>query len=585
MSVKENEYFEMVKSLFSVPFIEDVTGNVHRPEFLYFDTRTGVPLLYLWDKGESRVLTPGVEPVVGERALHDEKPWVAFAKDVGGTEDYAVYFLDYSTDEKYQITRGTIGRLTGLFWASDEVLVIGCDKKEYYVRVLNLDGSSRTVYTTDQQVVSSDYDYLRNVLIVSVGRGPGTKLAIINISTGDVKWVSESETSEDFFPKVYPEKGYLAYSTDVSGSTEIAIRSLETLTEIARAPVRGDIQFLPGMGNLEWVNENTMFAAASKDAQLSPRLLTISDGVWSDPLVSMSVLTSTRTSDGIVWTANSLCQPPCIQVFKNGKVTTLVQSLYTGEYMSGESHWYTSFDGRKIQGWLLKNPDSQAPLAVFCHGGPNFAILNMWRPDIQAVVQAGYHVFAPNFRGSTTFGSEFKNLNVGDIGGGDLKDVLYGAQYAAGVLELKEKPAIVGGSYGGYLTLQAVTTQPDAWAGGVALVPWVDLAATYELGDAHYRSLDVYLTGGTPEEKPELYRERSPVTHLSKLKSPVLLIAAENDSRCPLPPIEKFYEKAQELNLPVTLDIMKEEGHTGGKIAEMIRMYVLQLEFLKTLFE
>jgi pimeloyl-ACP methyl ester carboxylesterase len=585
MSTIKSEYVEMVKSLFSIPFIEDVKGNVHRPEFLYFDTRTGVPLLYLWDKGESKVLTPGVEPVMGEIALHDEKPWVAFAKDVGGTEDFAVYFLDYSTDEKYEITRGTIGRLTGLFWASDDVLVIGCDKKEYYVRVLNLDGTSRTVFTTDQQVVSSDYDYLRNVLIAAVGRGPGTKLAIITISTGDVKWVSESEASEDFFPKVYPEKGYLAYSTDVSGSTEIVIRSLETLTEIARAPVCGDIQFLPGMGNLEWINENTLFAAAAKDAQLSPRLLTISEGVWSDPLVSMSVLTSTRTSEGIVWTANSLCEPPCIQVFKEGKVTTLVQSLYTGEYMPGESHWYTSFDGRKIQGWLLKNPDPQAPLAVFCHGGPNFAILNMWRPDIQAVVQAGYHVFAPNFRGSTTFGSEFKNLNVGDIGGGDLKDVLYGAQYAAGVLGLKEKPAIVGGSYGGYATLQAVTTQPDAWAGGVALVPWVDLAASYELGDAHYRSLDIYLIGGTPEEKPELYRERSPVTHLSKLKSPVLVIAAENDSRCPLQPIEKFYEKAQELNLPVTLEIIREEGHAGGRIADMIRMFVLQLDFLKTLFD
>lgn len=385
MSVKESEYFEMVKSLFSIPFIEGVKGNVHRPEFLYFDTRTGVPLLYMWDKEETRVLTPGVEPVAGESALHDEKTWVAFAKDVGGSEDFAVYFLDYSTGETYQITEGTIGRLSGLFWTSDELVVIGCDKKEYYVRVLSLDNTSRTLYTTDQQMLSSDFDYLRNSLVVSVGRGPGTNLACIIISTGDIEWVSESDTSEEIFPRVYPEKGYLAYSTDVSGATEIVVRSLETLTEIARAPVCGDIQFLPGMGNLEWVNENTIFAAAAKEAQVSPRLLTISKGEWSDPLASMSVFTSTRTSEGIVWTASSLRQPPCVQVFKNGKVTTLIQSLYTGEYIAGEPHWYTSFDGRKIQGWLLKNPDPQAPLAVLCHGGPNFAIINMWRPDMQAM--------------------------------------------------------------------------------------------------------------------------------------------------------------------------------------------------------
>jgi dipeptidyl aminopeptidase/acylaminoacyl peptidase len=578
--MSKEKYANLIQSLYSIPFIGGICGNAHRSEFLYLDTRTGVPLLYLWD-GNSHVLTPGDEPVAGPAALHNTNPWVVFSKDVGGSEDYTLYFVDYTTKKTTQITETPIGRLAGLFWASDDIIVVGCDKKEYYIRLYSLDGSSTSLYTTDQQILSSDYDYHRNVVVAAVGRGPGSKIGIFH---KEITWISESDQSEDTFPCVYPEKGYIAYGTDVSGNTEIVVRSIETLKEIMRAPVEGDIEFLPGHGNIVWVDENTLFAAAAKDAQISPRLLTISDKKWSPPLADISVLMSKRTSLGPVWVGSSFSQPACIQMLKEKKVVTIIQPEYTGEYPSGESHWYPSFDGRKIQGWLIKNNNPHASLVVFCHGGPNYATLNMWRPDVQQLVQAGYHVFAPNFRGSTTFGSEFKKLNIGDVGGGDSQDVLYGAQYAAKILGIKEKPAITGGSYGGYLTLRALTMQPDAWAGGVAIVPWVEMVETYNLADAHYRALSVYLFSGTPDENPELYKDRSPMAHLEKVKSPVLLIAGENDSRCPLHPIQKFYEKAKKLNLPVELEVIKGEGHGSLRISDIIKMSVLQLEYLETLF-
>ncbi|MBU7011463.1 MAG: prolyl oligopeptidase family serine peptidase [Theionarchaea archaeon] len=64
------------------------------------------------------------------------------------------------------------------------------------------------------------------------------------------------------------------------------------------------------------------------------------------------------------------------------------------------------------------------------------------------------------------------------------------------------------------------------------------------LENAHYKALSIYLLGGTPEVKPELHRERSPITHIENLKSPVLIIHSENDPRCPVQPVRKFYEKA-----------------------------------------
>jgi dipeptidyl aminopeptidase/acylaminoacyl peptidase len=584
-SVEESEYFGMVQSLWSVPYILDVAGTRTRSEFLYTDTKIGIPLLYVWNKGECLTVAPDNNPITGLSALHSAEPLVAFARDEKGNEDFAVYVVNYTTHEMKKVTEGGIGRLMGLFWVSNnEWLVIGCDSRRYFITLLNKEGTCFNLYTTDRQIVAADYDDKRELVVAAVGRGPGSKIALMNIRKKTITWISESDTSEDTFPRVFSEKGYYAYVTDVRGESEIVVRSVDTNRVVSRVSVKGDIQFLPGKGNLEWVDERTLFAAPAHEAELSPRLLDIEKKVWSEPLTEISVIFSSRIKEGVVWIGSSLSSPPCIQLFKKGKIRTLIQSGANG-YSSGESHWYSSFDGSRVQGWLVRTKNEKAPLVVLCHGGPNFASLNMWDAQLQGLVTAGYHVFAPNFRGSTTFGSAFKNLNIGDIGGGDVKDVLYGAKYAMNLLGLKGKPAIAGGSYGGYLTLQALTTQPDEWAGGVALVPAVNLLQTYELADAHYRALMVYLLGGPPEEKMDLYRERSPITHLKKLKSPVLIIAGENDSRCPLKPIQEFYEKATQLHLPVDMEIRKEEGHTGSRISSLVRMSVLQLEYLRTCFD
>lgn len=580
MNIEESRYYEMVTSIYSVPLILDVSGTVHRSEFLYTDTKTGIPLLYLWD-GESRLLTPGNEPVFGAACLHHTKPWVVFAKDNKGDENFALYLLDYSKGNLKQIT-GAICRITGLFWAGDDSwIVTGCDQQHYYVRALSPKGVT-DVFTTHEQILTAAYDEKRNTVVAAVGRGPGTRLAVMK--NGDITWISESDTSEDTSPCVYPEKGYFAYATDVSRSSKIVIRSIETFEEITRVSVPGDVGLFPGRGNIIWVDENTLFAVVAHNAQVPPRLLTISDGTWSPPLVAGTTVAATETKDGPVWIDTTFSESFSVKMWKNGRVNTIIPPSCK-ETFSVEDVWYPSFDGRTIQGWLLRNTDPGAPLVVYCHGGPNFAALSTWAGGVQELVRAGYHVFAPNFRGSTTFGVDFKNLNIGDLGGGDLKDVLHGARYCMKVLGLqgKRKPIITGGSYGGYLVLFALTTQPDEWAGGVALVPVTDHTEAYELADAHYRAWSEHFLGGNPQENPDLYRERSPITHLENLKSPVLIIAGENDSRCPLQPIKKFYEKAQQLNVPVELEILKGEGHGVITIPSMVKMIVLELEYLESL--
>ncbi len=101
--------------------------------------------------------------------------------------------------------------------------------------------------------------------------------------------------------------------------------------------------------------------------------------------------------------------------------------------------------------------------------------MNSFSRIIQHMVNQGYMVIAPNYRGSTGYGKEFQQANLFDMGGGDLQDVLAAADWIkqTGYLDPK-KLVLMGGSYGGYMTMMGVTKAPDVWAAGVPIVPFVN---------------------------------------------------------------------------------------------------------------
>jgi dipeptidyl aminopeptidase/acylaminoacyl peptidase len=556
---------------------------MQRSEFIYASTESGLPLLYLWEEkfGKGRLLTPGDEPVFppfGSAALHPSKPLVVFPRDKGGNSDYELYVADYSKNSLRRITE-PMGRILYTFWDRDDNwIVVGHDKQSVYARSVVQDGSKRDLYLTDEQMLGAAYDDQRNLLVISIGR-ESARLAIMDVAEAEIlRWVPESGVPPFYPPSVYPEKGLLAYTIDRETHQELIVRSIDGLEEVVRSRI-------PGSGSVEWVDENHLFGVILDDGRLSPRIVDIRTGEWSQSLAETSGLFFTITKNGPVWVANSFFQPPFFQALRNGRVVNLTKPDSVGENIRVENHHFQSFDGRRVQGWLLRNPDSKASLVMYLHGGPTAVQGDWWYPEIPAVALAGYHVFAPNFRGSDGYGKEFRDLNIGDLGGGDLQDVRYAAEYAMKTLETHDRPALFGGSYGGYLTLQGLVTQPEMWAGGVAIAPDTDWAETYTLADAHYRKFCIHFFGGTPEEKPDLYKERSPITHLKKLTRPALILHGDNDNITPLQPVKKFSEAAKQLGVPANLVITPEEGHGSLHNTNAIRDTVLTLEHLRRIFQ
>jgi len=194
--------------------------------------------------------------------------------------------------------------------------------------------------------------------------------------------------------------------------------------------------------------------------------------------------------------------------------------------------------------------------------------------------QLGYSVFAINYRGSTGYGIEFLNLNREDYGGSDLEDCVHAAKWLKTKPEiLPDKIGIVGASYGGFMTLMALTTKPEVFNAGVSLVPVVDWVSNFSMFDEYYTNA----FGGTPDDKPELYKERSPITHVGNIKAPVLIIGAANDARCPIEPIRKFVNKLKEMNHPYKYIERGQDGHTSmmEDASDRIKDFRAILKFLK----
>ena len=187
---------------------------------------------------------------------------------------------------------------------------------------------------------------------------------------------------------------------------------------------------------------------------------------------------------------------------------------------------------------------SPLPAVFLLHGGPMSHDADVFDPERAAWVDAGYAVVQVNYRGSTGYGAPWQDAIVGRPGLTELEDVaaVRDALVAEGVVD-PARCVVAGGSWGGYLTLLALGTQPDAWACGVAAVPVAHYASAYADEMEALRELDRTLFGGSPSEVPDVWRASDPYTHVDQVRAPVLVLAGANDPRCPLRQIEEYLDR------------------------------------------
>ena len=241
-----------------------------------------------------------------------------------------------------------------------------------------------------------------------------------------------------------------------------------------------------------------------------------------------------------------------------------------------------------------------SPLVVKPHGGPRGADKRAFDLYTQVLCSQGYSVLEVNYRGSTGRGREFvRSLDL-DWGGAEQADVARGVEEVLATHDWldEDRVAVFGGSYGGYSAYWQLVQYPDLYTAGVAWIGLTDLEEMYETTMPHFRTelMETYL--GTPEENPDLYRERSPITHAGNVAAPLFLVHGVNDRRVPVSQARLFRERLDDLGYdgvdrdPSADDEaidpdadyeyaeLGEEGHASSDIDQKIRMFHLLVDFL-----
>ena len=226
---------------------------------------------------------------------------------------------------------------------------------------------------------------------------------------------------------------------------------------------------------------------------------------------------------------------------------------------------FTSSDGQAIQGWLGV-PDGNGPFPTILetHGGPTAVATETFSARGQAWLDHGFAYLTINYRGSTTFGRQFQDQIIGDVGHWEVEDMVAARDWlVAESIARPDQILLTGWSYGGYLTLLALGKRPELWAGGLAGIAIADWAVQYEDSADTLKGYMVALFGGTPAEKPERYAASSPITYAENVRAPVLIIQGRNDTRTPARPIELYEATMKALGKPIEVHWF-EAGHAGS---------------------
>ena len=388
----------------------------------------------------------------------------------------------------------------------------------------------------------------RSVLITSNAENGYENAGVLDIASKKIAWLTQDKW-EINGGNFSPDGKAVTWSANVDGNTDIYLHNLTTHKTTSLPLPKG---------------VNSLAGSESAFTRDGAHLLYHHNG-------------STAPNDLWVYTLASGKSHQVTHSLMAGVRPEDMVEPYLVHYPSHDSKWtisaflYVPYNMQR---------NGQNAAIVYVHGGPTAQTMNSFNRFIQHMVNRGYMVIAPNYRGSTGYGKEFQHANLFDMGGGDLSDVVAAADWIkqTGFLDPK-KIVLMGGSYGGYLTMMGVTKAPEVWAAGVPIVPFVNYFTEIENEDPVLREMDL-ATMGDPVTNKELFHDRSPIFFVDRIKAPLLLLAGGNDPRCPKSETVQVVDAVKKQGGTADYKIYENEGHGFARIENQIDAYNRVASFL-----
>jgi dipeptidyl aminopeptidase/acylaminoacyl peptidase len=394
----------------------------------------------------------------------------------------------------------------------------------------------------------------KNILITSNAGDGYDNVGLLDIASKKIRWLTQDKW--EISGRSFSADGKsLTYTANVDGNTDIYLYDV--------APAKAHALALPKGVNFTAGNPSPFAADGT-------RLLYYHTG-------------PTTPGDLSVYTFSDNPSHPNIS---RQLTNSLVGRVRSEDMVEPYLVHYPSKDGKWTISAFVYVPynlphQAEHPAIVYVHGGPTSQTVNSFNRFAQYMANQGYLVIAPNYRGSTGYGKEFQQANLFDMGGGDLQDVLAAADWIkqTGYVDPK-KLILMGGSYGGYLTMMGVTKAPELWAAGVPIVPFVNWFTEIQNEDPVLQQSDL-ATMGDPVKNKARYEDRSPINFVDQIKAPLYLLAGGNDPRCPKTEAQQVVDAIKKRGGVVEYKVYENEGHGFAKVENQIDAYRRVADFLK----
>ena len=548
--------------------------------------------------GELRQLTFLDEPVAAARYIpHTDD--VVVAVDRGGNENYQLWLVDVNGgDPRALVVAENIKHDLGDVSHDGKLIAFTSTHRngiDIDVYVLDrADGSTRSVLEGGWNRVES---FSPDGRWLAVSRLDGSyalsnDLLLVDLVTKEARTVVERNgPGTAIAPTWYPDSSAFLFSTD-AGRDIASIARYDIETSSWRFVLE-----------TEWDSEATLSSDGRSvlvvHAENAVTRLQLRDGAslevirdvalpglgtgFALPLVPRPYLSSNGSTALLSYTTTATPLTPLrVDTGEGGTSVPLlpIDQVVPDDAVTPELQKISSFDGEEVTYFLYRPPVEDPPVVMVVHGGPEARFAPRYDPFIIRLVAAGIAVVAPNVRGSAGWGRRFVSLDDRRLRLNSVRDLtaVHASLAERGVDA--SRVAVIGGSYGGYMTLAALAFYPDLWAAGIATVG-ISSLVTFLENTSPYRRRVREVEYGFLETDRDFLIEASPMTHVDRIQAPLMLIHGANDPRVPVSEARQLHASLVARGVDSELLVYDDEGHGLAKRANRLDALPRMLAFLR----
>lgn len=510
---------------------------------------------------------------------------ILFSIDAGGNERMQIYLLGGGEERNLTGDPDAIHYSGGFAPDGGRIAYTATRRNgtDFDVYVQDLDGEPALVWEVGGYHTIADWGPEESLIVSRHHSNLDNDLYKLDLETGEAELLTPHDGEARYAgANVTPDGSSLYLATDRDGDfmrlarLDLSTLEIEYLTpddrDVESVELSRDGRYLAAARNVEGYSDFMLFNGRGRRMPTPEMPPGIPGGFEFSPdsrRLAFTMTGPTRNPD--VWVLD----------LPDGEPRRLTRSSTAGiprsTFRRPQTVRYPSFDGREIPALFYEPENENAPVVVNVHGGPESQSRPLFAPVTQYFLGRGYAVFAPNVRGSTGYGKAYTHLDDIRLRHDSVKDLAHAAYWLRE--RGHERISVMGGSYGGFMVLAALTEYPDLWTAGVDIVGIANLVTFLENTGSYRRGLREPEYGSLENDR-EFLESISPIHKAEQITAPLMVIHGKNDPRVPVGEAEQIVDRVRSNGGVVEYLLYEDEGHGLAKLENRLDAYPKIADFL-----